>query len=177
MITKYVDFTAVYLYLGLLNSKAHITARKDIYHMQSQLAFSDVVNVRFRDLDAQGHLYFANYLVYGDEVLGAYMEELGLNIMDPLIAPCLIFTVNIHCDYLNEIGGNSVVRVAAGYSRLGTSSADAVFELYNNADGVLLAKGGVTQVFVDPTTRKSIPIPSFYKANILERQPQLAAAI
>ncbi|MDC3264064.1 acyl-CoA thioesterase [Porticoccaceae bacterium] len=143
--------------------------------MHSSLPFSDSVTVRFRDLDAQGHLYFANYLVYGDEVLGAYMEALGLDIMDPLVAPCLIFTVNIHCDYLNEIGGNSEVRVAVGYSRLGKSSADAVFELYNSADGTLLAKGGVTQVFVDPKTRKSIPIPTFYRANVLQRQPLLAA--
>ena len=142
--------------------------------MTNQLPFSETVKVRFRDLDAQGHLYFANYLVYGDEVLGSYMEELGLNIMDPLIAPCFIFTVNIHCDYVNEIGGDSNVKVAVGYSRLGTSSADAVFELYNSADGTLLAKGGLTQVFVDPKTRKSIPIPAFYKTNILERQPQLA---
>ena len=143
--------------------------------MHSPLPFSDSVTVRFRDLDAQGHLYFANYLVYGDEVLGAYMEALGLDVMDPLVAPCLIFTVNIHCDYLNEIGGNSEVRVAVGYSRLGKSSADAVFELYNSADGTLLAKGGVTQVFVDPKTRKSIPIPTFYRANVLQRQPLLAA--
>ena len=57
--------------------------------MTTQLPFSDTVKVRYRDLDAQGHLYFANYLVYGDEVLGAYMEKLGLNIMDPLLAPCL----------------------------------------------------------------------------------------
>ena len=141
--------------------------------MPSQLPFSESVKVRFSDLDAQGHLYFANYLIYGDEVLGAYMEALGLNIMDPLIAPCLIFTVNIHCDYVNEIGGNSEVEVAVGYSRLGRSSADAVFELYNSADGVLLAKGGVTQVFVDPKTRKSISIPEFYRANILQRQPLL----
>ena len=143
--------------------------------MHSPLPFSDSVTVRFRDLDAQGHLYCANYLVYGDEGLGAYMEALGLDIMDPLVAPCLIFTVNIHCDYLNEIGGNSEVRVAVGYSRLGKSSADAVFELYNSADGTLLAKGGVTQVFVDPKTRKSIPIPTFYRANVLQRQPLLAA--
>jgi acyl-CoA thioester hydrolase len=141
--------------------------------MTTQLPFSDTVKVRYRDLDAQGHLYFANYLVYGDEVLGAYMEKLGLNIMDPLLAPCLIFTVNIQCDYFSEIGGNGEVKVAAGYSRLGTSSADAVFELYNNADGTLLAKGKLTQVFVDPKTRKSIPIPAFYKTNILEHQPSL----
>ena len=141
--------------------------------MPSQLPFSESVKVRFSDLDAQGHLYFANYLIYGDEVLGTYMEALGLNIMDPLVAPCLIFTVNIHCDYVNEIGGNSEVEVAVGYSRLGRSSADAVFELYSSADGVLLAKGGLTQVFVDPKTRKSISIPEFYRANILQRQPLL----
>ena len=153
--------------------KALFANPKDIYRMNSQLPFSEVVKIRFRDLDAQGHLYFANYLVYGDEVLGAYMEELGLNIMDPLVAPCLIFTVNIRCDYLNEIGGNSEVRVAVGYSRLGNSSADAEFELYNSGDGTLLAKGGLTQVFVDPKTRKSISIPAFYKTNILKLQPNL----
>lgn len=139
----------------------------------SQLPFSEIVKVRYSDLDAQGHLYFANYLVFGDEVLGAYMEHLGLSIMDPLSAPCLIFTVNIHCDYLNEIAGNSEIAVYAGYGRLGTSSADAVFELYNNADGTLLAKGCLTQVFVDPKTRQSMPIPAFYRENILEQQQEL----
>jgi acyl-CoA thioester hydrolase len=111
--------------------------------------------------------------VFGDEVLGAYMEQLGLSIMDPLSAPCLIFTVNIHCDYLNEIAGNSEIAVYAGYGRLGKSSADAVFELYNNADGTLLAKGGLTQVFVDPKTRQSMPIPAFYRENILKQQVEL----
>jgi acyl-CoA thioester hydrolase len=93
--------------------------------------------------------------------------------MDPLSAPCLIFTVNIHCDYHNEIAGNSEIAVYAGYGRLGNSSADAVFELYNNASGILLASGGLTQVFVDPKTRQSMPIPDFYRANILEQQQSL----
>jgi len=141
--------------------------------IDSQLPFSEIVKIRYSDLDAQGHLYFANYLVFGDEVLGAYMEQLGLNIMDPLKAPCLIFTVNIYCDYVNEISGNSEIAVYAGYGRLGTSSADAVFELYNNTDGLLLAKGGLTQVFVDPETRQSMPIPVFYRENIIERQASL----
>ena len=138
-----------------------------------ELPFSEVVKVRFRDMDAQGHLYFANYMVYADEVLGAYMEQLGLGAMNPHTAPCLIFTVDIRCEYLSEIAGNSEVNVCVGYARLGNSSADAVFELYNNASGVLLAKGGLTQVFVDPESRKSMPIPPFFKAGILEQQPEL----
>ena len=141
--------------------------------IDSQLPFSEIVKLRYRDLDAQGHLYFANYLVFADEVLGTYMEQLGLNLMDPLTAPCLIFTVNIHCDYLNEITGNSDIAVCTGYGRLGRSSADAVFELYDNANGLLLAKGGLTQVFVNPKTRQSIPIPEFYRENIIEQQKGL----
>ena len=93
--------------------------------------------------------------------------------MDPLTAPCLIFTVNIHCDYHNEIAGNSEIAVYAGYGRLGKSSADAVFELYNNASGVILASGGLTQVFVDPKTRQSMPIPAFYRDNIVSQQKNL----
>jgi acyl-CoA thioester hydrolase len=141
--------------------------------IEKPLPFSEIVKVRFRDMDAQGHLYFANYMVYADEVLGAYMEELGLAAMNPNTAPSLIFTVDIRCEYLSEIAGNGQVRVAVGYSRLGNASADAIFELYNNATGILLAKGGLTQVFVDPETRKSMPIPPFFKAGILERQPEL----
>ena len=143
---------------------------------QTSLRFSEIVKVRFRDMDAQGHLYFANYMVYADEVLGSYMEELGLGAMNPHKLPCLIFTVNIHCDYVDEIGGNAEVNVCVGYSRLGNSSADAAFELYDNASGKLLAKGGLTQVFVDPETRKSIPIPAFFKAGIVERQPDISGA-
>lgn len=137
------------------------------------LPFSEIVKVRFRDMDAQGHLYFANYMVYADEILGAYMEELGLGAMNPHTSPCLIFTVNIRCEYFSEIAGNGEVNVCVGYDRLGNSSADAVFELYNDANKELLAKGGLTQVFVDPKSRKSMPIPPFFKAGILRQQPEL----
>ena len=96
----------------------------------SSLPYSDTVRVRFSDTDAQGHLYFANYLVYADEVVGHYMEELGFSAMNPGQAPCFIFTVNLHCSYLGECRAFDIVRVRVGYSRLGNSSADVSFELY-----------------------------------------------
>ncbi len=139
----------------------------------SALPYSDVIKVRFSDVDAQGHLYFANYLVYADEVLSFYMEELGYSAMNPQQAPCFIFAVNIHCDYIDEVKAYDDVRVCVGYSRLGNSSAEASFELYNSANDVLLARGGMTHVYVDKDTRKSTPIPSAYKAAIIERQPEL----
>ena len=142
-------------------------------HITSQLPFSDTMRVRFSDTDSQGHLYFANYLVYADEVTGLYMEELGFSAMNPQQAPCYIFSVNVNCDYLDECKAFDVVRVCVGYSRLGTSSADVTFELFNDKTGKPLARGSITQVFADKQTRQSDAIPSGFRAAIVARQPEL----
>ena len=142
----------------------------------SSLPYSDTVRVRFSDTDAQGHLYFANYLVYADEVVGHYMEELGFSAMNPGQAPCFIFTVNLNCSYLGECRAFDIVRVRVGYSRLGNSSADVSFELYHDNSGVQLARGSLTQVFTDKQTRKAMPIPPSFRRAIEVRQGALLGA-
>lgn len=141
--------------------------------MNDLLPYRDTMKVRFSDTDAQGHLYFANYMVYADEVAGHFMEELGYSAMNPQEAPALIFTVNINCDYLDECKCQDIVAVSVGYTHLGNSSAVVSYELHNDATGVVLAKGTITQVFVDPQTRKSCSIPAEFRAAILQRQPEL----
>jgi acyl-CoA thioester hydrolase len=130
--------------------------------------FKGDMRVRFRDTDSQGHLYFANYLVFADEVTGFFMDELGFQSIEP--EPCYIFTVNLQIDYIEEIRPNGTVAVSVGHSRLGNSSADVIFVMQNKANGVILARGSFTQVFVDRQTRKSIPIPAAFKNRILEVQ-------
>ena len=142
--------------------------------MTTALPFSEIVKVRFSDTDSQGHLYFANYLVYADEVAGYYMEALGFSAMNPQNAPCFIFTVNISCDYLDECKAFDDVRVEVGYSRLGNSSADVAFELYRAHDNVQLAKGSLTQVFVEKESRKAAGIPESFRKAIISRQPDLS---
>lgn len=142
--------------------------------MSHELPYSDTMRVRFSDTDAQGHLYFANYMVYADEVAGHYMEALGYSAMNPKEAPALIFTVNINCDYLEECKSGDAVRVFVGYEKLGRSSAVLAYELRHGATESTLARGSITQVFVDPETRKSCAIPSAFRSAILSRQPGLA---
>lgn len=36
--------------------------------------FATKLAAKYRDLDAQGHMYFLNCLVYVDEALGIFME-------------------------------------------------------------------------------------------------------
>ncbi|WP_241505752.1 acyl-CoA thioesterase [Parahaliea mediterranea] len=138
-------------------------------------AFSDTLAVRYSDTDAQGHLYFANYMIYADEVAGHFMTSLGLSAMNPQQAPCFFFTVNIQCDFIGECVAGDRVKVSVGYRRLGRSSAELGFHLANAATGEALAAGSITQVFVDKQTRRSCPMPAEYRQAILQAQPELAA--
>lgn len=121
--------------------------------------FSEVIRVRFRDTDSQGHLFFANYLVFADEVAGHYTEEFGLDWTHPERFPCLVFTANASCDYLHECLAGDSVRVEVGYQKVGNTSATLAFLLTREADEQPLARGSFTQVFVDKETRRPTPVP------------------
>ncbi len=137
------------------------------------LPFKKIIKVRYSDSDQQGHLYFANYLIYADEVTCSFMEDLGFPAFNIEEIPCFLFTVNVNCDYLGECTSGDDVEVHVGYSRLGKSSADVAFELYLCGTRDALARGKFTQVFVDKETRKPCDIPALYRTAILECHPDL----
>ncbi len=144
--------------------------------METHYPFSQVMRVRYRDTDAQGHLYFANYMVYADEVAGEFMTDLGHDWSSDAAGSMLVFTANINCDYHGECKFGDAVRVSVAYRRLGRSSAELGFALHMEDGGAALASGTITQVFVDPQTRRSCPIPGAIRAAVLQRQPELASA-
>ena len=138
------------------------------------LPYSELIRVRFRDTHAQEHLYFANYLVYADEIAGLFMRDLGYSVQELSAIGCYVFTVNVQCDYLGECKVLDTVKVSTGYTRLGNTSADIVFDITMNDSGEVLARGQFTQVFADKKTRKSTPIPADFREAIVARQPELA---
>jgi acyl-CoA thioester hydrolase len=131
-----------------------------------QQPYRETLLVRYRDTDAQGHMFFANYLVFADEVAGHYMETLGFDWSHPDRFPCFVFTVNANCDYLSECHAGDRVEVAVGYQRIGNTSATLGFTLTRCHDGEALARGTFTQVFVDRETRKPVPVPENIRASL-----------
>ena len=57
------------------------------------------MHVRFRDTDAQGHMYFANYLVFCDEAWGAYMRHIGMPYQEMIKLGIDTYYVNAQCEY------------------------------------------------------------------------------
>ncbi|WOJ97195.1 thioesterase family protein [Congregibacter brevis] len=127
-------------------------------------SYQETLRVRFRDTDSQGHMFFANYLVFADEVAGNYMRELGFDWSNPGGLPCYVFTANVSCDYLHECLSGDEVEVSIAYERIGNTSATLGFSMRRLSDNVKLAKGSFAQVFVDRETRKPTPVPDSVRA-------------
>jgi acyl-CoA thioester hydrolase len=122
-------------------------------------AYEETLKVRYRDTDAQGHMFFANYLVFADEVAGNYMRTLGFDWSDTSSLPAYVFTVNANCDFVHECRAGDEIRVEVGYTRLGNTSATLGFTLTRLGDREVLARGSFAQVFVDRKSRQPTPIP------------------
>ena len=137
-------------------------------------SYRGTIKVRFADTDANGHAFFANYLVFADEVLGEYWRELGLDVSDVVGQDFLTFTVNANIDFLGESLAGDTLEVAVKSERIGNSSVVIGFSLRNLRTEELTGQGSFTYVFVDKQTRKSCPIPAHFRAALIDSHPELA---
>ena len=137
-------------------------------------SYRGTIKVRFADTDANGHAFFANYLVFADEVLGEYWGELGLDVSDVVGQDFLTFTVNANIDFLGESLAGDTLEVEVKSERIGNSSVVIGFSLRNLRTEELTGRGSFTYVFVDKQTRKSCPIPAHFRTALIDRHPELA---
>lgn len=136
--------------------------------------YRGTIKVRFADTDANGHAFFANYLVFADEVLGEYWGELGLDVADVVGQDFLTFTVNANIDFLGESLAGDTLEVEVKSERMGNSSLVTGFVMRNLRTEEITGRGSFTYVFVDKKTRKSCPIPTHFRAALIARHPELA---
>jgi acyl-CoA thioester hydrolase len=113
------------------------------------------IAIRWRDLDAYGHVNQAVYLTYVEEILDAWIGEvLGLEegrVWDYVAARVAI-------DYRNELRlSDRAVEGSCRLMRIGSSSITAGIEL-RAPDGRLAAEAEIVIVARDPESGRSRPL-------------------
>lgn len=116
------------------------------------------IDVRFRDLDALGHVNHVVYLSYVEQVRTAYFAEV-FGIAVPHELTWVIARVS--CDYLLPLAFGERVDVGWRISRLGGASADYEFVLVRG-DRVV-ARGDGVLVNSDARAARSAPIPAAWR--------------
>jgi acyl-CoA thioester hydrolase len=112
------------------------------------------LQVRFRDLDAMGHVNNAVYATYLEQARVDYYADVlgvGLDDIDTVL-------VNLEIDYRHEVTlADGTVTVAMGVRSIGESSVVVGYEL--RAGDRVAATAETTQVYVDPEAGTSRPLP------------------
>ena len=116
------------------------------------------IEVRFRDLDALGHVNHAVYLAYVEQVRTAYFRDvMGIDVPDALTW----VIASVHYEFLAPLSFGDAVDVGWRISRLGRASADYEAELRRGA--TVVARGSGVLVNADVRAGRSVSIPDAWR--------------
>ena len=118
--------------------------------------FKTRIGVRFRDLDANGHVNHVVVFTYFEE--GRKTFFLGHSAPGPFVFPFIM--ARISCDYLKSIKLDAGLLLQMWVSNIGNKSFNLCYKLTELSDeSIIYAKGESVQVCYDYVQDKSIEIP------------------
>ncbi|MBI3270530.1 MAG: acyl-CoA thioesterase [Planctomycetes bacterium] len=119
--------------------------------------FSVPVVVRFRDLDALGHVNHAVYFTYMEIARTEYWMQL---VGEHRVSALHFIVAKATCDYRSAAALGETLDVSVRVPAIRKSSFDFDYELRDRAGGRLVAAGLTVQVYYDYRAGKSLPIPA-----------------
>ncbi len=132
-----------------------------------EFRFYHPIEVRYGDLDPQGHVNNAKFMTYMEQARVHYIKSLGLWDASSFLNIGFIL-VEARVTFLAPIRFTHQVRVGVCVSRLGNKSLDMQYRLEETQSGQELATGSSVQVAYDYRQGKTIPIPEGWRQAIQE---------
>ena len=130
--------------------------------MSEGFPFYEEITVRFRDIDAMGHVNNAVYFTYMETARTAFFGQF-LEIEKPLDLPVILGEAS--CRYLSPARFGETLRVGLGISRWGRKSFDFIYRI-DGGDGRVVAKGRSVMVMYDYAQGQTFPIPAEFRERI-----------
>jgi acyl-CoA thioester hydrolase len=127
--------------------------------------FTHPIEVRYGDLDPQGHVNNARYLTYLEQARIAYISRLGLWAPGSFLNIGIILA-DAHLTFRSAILFGQPVLVGVRVSRLGNKSLTMEYRLEDAGTRQELAVGSTVLVAYDYRTGQTIPLPANWRETI-----------
>ena len=128
--------------------------------------FIHPIEVRYGDLDPQGHVNNAHFLVYFEQARVNYLVHLGLFSKDQSFLEVGIILADAHVSFLTPVLFGMDVRVGVRITRLGNKSMTMEYRMFEAASNTELATGSTVLVTFDYRNQQTIPIPDLWREKI-----------
>jgi acyl-CoA thioester hydrolase len=115
-----------------------------------------IVNIRFCETDALGHVSNTSYFIYLEEARIRMFEELGCG---SDLKEWRFILASTKCDFINQAFFGQRLKIETNVSKIGNKSFQLVHRILDEKTGTLIALGEATTVYFNFETQKSEPIP------------------
>ena len=134
----------------------------------AQYRFYHPIEVRYGDLDPQGHVNNSKHLTYFEQARVAYMIELGLFTKDQSFMEMGVILADVHIIYLEPVYFGQNIKVGVHAARLGNKSMTWEQNIVDADTAKQLANGEVVMVAYDYKKEKTISIPQEWREKITQ---------
>ena len=128
--------------------------------------FHHPIEVRYGDLDPQGHLNNAKYLTYFEQGRIYYLRHLGLFTEGQSFMDIGIILADVHITFKKPVEWGIPVKVGVRTKKIGNKSMTVEQTVVHAETEEVFAIGEVVLVTYDYRMGKSIPIPQEWREKI-----------
>jgi acyl-CoA thioester hydrolase len=128
----------------------------------SNPSFETRVRVRYADTDADGVVYYANYLTFFEVVRVEWLRALGYPITRILERGIILPVVEAHLKYLRPARVDDLLTVGATLSSVGPASFAFDYEIARE-DGRLLVTGWTRLAVCERDTTRACAMPQWLR--------------
>jgi len=129
--------------------------------------FYHLIEVRYGDLDPQGHVNNAKFLTYLEQGRVFYFKQLKLWEGGSFLNFGIILA-DIQITFHKAIQFGDPIRVGVRITRLGNKSMTSEYRLEDGRDESVFATGSSVLVAFDYQAKKSVPIPAQWRKAIMQ---------
>jgi len=130
--------------------------------------FFHPTEVRYGDLDPQGHVNNAKYLTYFEQARIYYLMQLGLFSRDQSFMEVGVIIADIHITYHSTTYYGDKIQVGVRTAKIGNKSMTVEQCVMNTETGKITASGTVILVTFDYEMLKTISVPDEWREIISE---------
>lgn len=132
------------------------------------LKFFHPIEVRYGDLDPQGHVNNAKFLTYFEQTRVQYLIQLGLFNTDQSFLEVGIILAEATVTFRAPLRYGADAWVGAGVTRLGNKSIHMAYNLQDRRTNGSIAEGSAIIVTYDYKDHKTITIPDRWREAIAQ---------
>jgi len=135
-------------------------------HLMPEYKFFHPTEVRYGDLDPQGHVNNAKYLTYFEQARVYYLIHLGLFGRDQSFMDIGLIVADIHIAYHAPTHYGDAIKTGVRTKKIGGKSIVVEQAVVDVATGKEMAKGEIVMVTFDYRAKKTIPVPEDWRKRI-----------